>query len=156
MRIVLASTSPRRKELLEKFNIPFEIITEKVDESFDGNDNIYEQSMEIAKRKAEVIFRKTTGDVIVIGSDTIVVYDNKIYGKPKNYQDAVNMLSKFSDSSHEVISSLCVLVRKGGKEYVELTYDKCIVYVDKLSLDEIDEWIGSNDVYSKAGAYAIQ
>ena len=66
------------------------------------------------------------------------------------------MISTFSNNHHEVISSLCFLVRKDGKEYQELTYDKCDVYVDNMSREEIDEWIKNNDVYSKAGAYAIQ
>ena len=156
MRIILASSSPRRQELMKEFNLPFEIVVKPVDERFIGNDNIYEQSMEISKRKAMAVFKDTTSDVIVIGSDTVVVQDNVIYGKPKNYQEAFDMLSTFSDSNHEVISSLCLLVRKNGVEYEELTYDKCDVYVDKMSIDEINEWINSNDVYSKAGAYAIQ
>ena len=156
MRIILASTSPRRQELMKEFNLPFEVITKPVDERFIGIDNIYEQSMEIAKRKAEAIFNEIDGDVIVIGSDTIVFYNNKIYGKPKNYDDAFNMLKDFSNNTHEVISSLCVLIRKDGKEYTELTYDKCDVTVDSMTDEEINEWINSNDVYSKAGAYAIQ
>ena len=156
MKIILASSSPRRQELMKEFNIPFEVSVKPVDERFIGNNNIYEQSMEISKRKAMAVYKDTIEDVIVIGSDTIVLKDNVIYGKPKDYQDAVNMLSTFSDSHHEVVSSLCLLVRKNGVEYEELTYDKCDVYVDKMNIDEINEWINSNDVYSKAGAYAIQ
>ncbi len=156
MRIILASSSARRQELMKMFNLPFEIITKNVDERFYGNKSIYEESMEISKKKAEAIFSDIKGDVIVIGSDTIVVQNNVIYGKPKDYDDAVRMLSTFSDNHHEVISSLCLLIRKDGVEYEELTYDKCDVYVDKMSIDEINEWINSNDVYSKAGAYAIQ
>lgn len=156
MRIILASSSPRRRDLMKEFNLPFEIITKKVDETFVGRTNVYEESMEISKKKAEVVFNDIEGDVIVIGSDTIVVQDGIIYGKPKDYDDAVRMLSIFSDNRHEVISSLCLLVRKDGKVYEELTYDKCDVYVDKMSIDEINEWIKSNDVYTKAGAYAIQ
>lgn len=156
MRIILASSSPRRQELMKEFNLPFEVIVKPVDERFTGNDSIYNESMEISKRKAEAVFKETTGDVIVISSDTIVVQDNIIYGKPKDYEDAVNMLTKFSNSKHEVISSLCLLVRKNNQEYCEKTYDKCDVYVDEMTIDEINEWINSNDVYSKAGAYAIQ
>lgn len=155
MRIVLASSSPRRHELMKLLNIPFEIIVKEVDETFNEND-VYESSMQVSKRKAEAVFKDIDEDVIVIGSDTIVVKDNKIYGKPKDYNDAVNMLNTLQDSSHEVISSLCLLIRKNGVEYQELTYDKCTVYVDKLSLDEINDWINNNDAYSKAGAYAIQ
>ena len=156
MRIILASSSPRRQELMKEMNLPFEVIVKPVDERFNGNNNIYEQSMEISKRKAKAVFDEIEDDVIVIGSDTIVLQDGVIYGKPKDYNDAVNMLKTFSNNRHEVLSSLCLLVRKNGQIYEEKTYDKCDVYVDELSIDEIDEWINSNDVYSKAGAYAIQ
>ena len=156
MKIVLASSSPRRQELMKEFNLPFEVIVKPVDERFFGKDSIYNESMDISKRKAEAVFNEITGDVIVIGSDTIVLKEGIIYGKPKDYQDAVNMLTTFSNTKHEVISSLCLLVRKDGIEYCEKTYDKCDVYVDKLTIEEINDWINSNDVYSKAGAYAIQ
>ena len=156
MRIILASSSPRRQELMKMFNVPFEIMVKEVDERFIGNNSIYDQSMEISKRKAMAIFKDIPDDVIVIGSDTVVLKDNVIYGKPKNYDDAVRMLTDFSGSKHEVLSSLCLLIRKDGNEYIESTYDKCDVYVDEMSIDEINEWINNNDVYTKAGAYAIQ
>ncbi len=155
MRIILASSSPRRKRLLGEIIDNFEIITKDVDETFIGND-VYKASMEVSKRKAMAVFRDISDDVIVIGSDTVVVQDGVIYGKPKDYNDAVRMLKTLSDNQHEVLSSLCLLIRKNGIEYEELTYDKAIVYVDKLSMSDIDSWINSNDVYSKAGAYAIQ
>ena len=155
MRIVLASSSPRRKRLLSEIIDNFEIITKDVDETFVGN-NVYKASMEVAKRKAMAVYKDTIGDVIVIGSDTVVVQDGIVYGKPKDYNEAVSMLETISNNHHEVLSSLCLLIRKDGIEYEELTYDKAIVYVDKLSMLDIDSWINSNDVYSKAGAYAIQ
>ena len=156
MRVILASSSPRRQELMKEFNIPFEIMVKPVDEKFTGETNIYDESMKISKRKAQAIFDEVDGDVIVIGSDTVVLQDGVIYGKPKDYSDAVNMLTTFSDNKHEVISSLCLLIRKNNQVYEEITYDKCDVYVDKMTTNEINEWINSNDVYSKAGAYAIQ
>ena len=156
MRIILASSSLRRQELMKEIDIPFEIMTKDVDETFDSNKNIYDASMQIAEKKAKVIYDDIREDVIVIGSDTVVYFEGNIYGKPKDYQDAFNMLENFSGKKHEVISSLCLLVRKNNIEYRELTYDKCDVYVDNLSKEEIDNWILNNDVYSKAGAYAIQ
>ena len=156
MRIILASSSPRRHELMKTLNHPFEVITKNVDEKIDINKNIYEESMQLAYRKAKAVYDEIEEDVIVIGSDTIVYCDNKVYGKPKDYQDAFDMLKKFSGTNHEVISSLCLLIRKDNKEYQELTYDKCLVYVSNMSDLEIDEWIKNNDVYTKAGAYAIQ
>ena len=156
MKYILASASPRRKELLEMFNIPFEVIVKDTKEELDSTKTVYEQCMNIAKCKALNVFNDTIKDVVVIGGDTIVNFDNKIYGKPKNYQDAFDMLKKISNNKHEVISSLAVFIRKEGKVYSEVTYDKCMVYVDKMDDMEIKEWINSNDVYSKAGAYAIQ
>ena len=156
MRIILASSSPRRKELLTSLNKTFEIMTKNVLENLDESKNHYEECMRTAKEKCKAVFEDTKDDVIVIGSDTIVSYNNRIYGKPKDYTDAFNMLKAFSGNKHEVISSVCILVRKNNKIYEELTYDKCVVYVSNMTDMEIDSWINSNDVYSKAGAYAIQ
>lgn len=155
MRIVLASSSPRRRDLLTEMGINYEVITKDVDETFIGN-NIYEASMDVSKRKAMAVFNDIEGDVIVISGDTIVVKDNKVYGKPKDYNEAVSMLKTFSDNHHEVISSLCVLIRKNGTIHEELTYDKALVYFDKLDDLEINDWINNHDVYTRAGAYAIQ
>ena len=156
MRVVLASSSPRRQELMKMLNMPFEVIVKDTEEKLDDKKNAYEQCMDIAKTKALNVYKELAGDVIVIGSDTIVVHNGKIYGKPRDYNDAYSMLKEFSSDKHEVISSLCILVRKDNKEYVELTYDKCDVYVDYLSNEEIDNWIKNNDAYTRAGSYAIQ
>ena len=156
MRVILASTSPRRLELLKTLNIPFEVKSMHVEEKIDENKNHYEECMRLAYEKAKAVFDNTNDDVIVIGSDTIVSMNKRIYGKPKDYQDAFHMLKEFSNKEHEVISSLCLLIRKNNQIYQELTYDKCKVYVSELTLDEINDWIMNNDVYTKAGAYAIQ
>ena len=156
MRIILASSSPRRKELLAKLKIPFEVLSIDTQERLNSEKNYYEQCMDIAEEKAQAVFRVIDGDVIVIASDTIVVNNQEIYGKPKNYDEAFKMLKHLSNNKHEVISSLCVLVRKDGQEFKELTFDKCDVYVDDLSDAMIDSWIKNNDVYTRAGGYAIQ
>ena len=109
MRIILASSSPRRRDLLTEMGINYEVITKDVDETF-KSDNIYEASMDVSYRKAMAVFNDIDGDVIVISGDTIVAKDNKVYGKPKDYNEAVSMLETFSGNSHEVISSLCVLI----------------------------------------------
>ena len=156
MQVILASSSPRRKELMKEFNISFDVIPSNSEEKLDEKKNHYEECMKTAKMKALDVFNRTDKDVLVIGSDTIVSYNGKIYGKPKDYNEAKEMLKSFSGHKHEVISSLCVLVRKDNKIYEELLYDKCDVYVGKMNDKEIDDWIKNNDVYSKAGAYAIQ
>ena len=155
MRIILASSSPRRKELLKELGIDFEIITKDVDETF-TEENIIDASMNVSKRKAVAVFNDIDGDVIVISGDTIVTMNNKIYGKPKDYNEAYSMIETFSGNNHEVISSLCVLIRKDNKVYEELTYDKATVYCEKLEKYEIEDWINNHDVYTRAGAYAIQ
>lgn len=156
MRIILASTSPRRRELLEKLDIPFEIITKNTEEIFDNKKNIYEASMDVSFAKAQAVYKEIDGDIIVIGSDTIVNFDNKVIGKPKDLNEAYRMIKSFSGNTHEVISSLCLLIRKNGKEYKELTYDKSIVKVANLTDKEIKDWINNHDVLTRAGAYAIQ
>ena len=156
MRIILASTSPRRKELMNSLNIPFEIISKETKECLDETQNHYEECMKTAKEKALAVYNEIIGDVIVIGSDTIVSMNGKIYGKPKDYEEAFHMLKSFSGKKHEVISSICFLIRKNNKEYVELTYDKCDVEISPMTDEEIEDWIKGNDVYTKAGAYAIQ
>lgn len=156
MKVILASTSPRRLELLKTLNIPFEVKSMHVEETIDENKNHYEECKRLAYEKARAVFDNTSDDVIVIGSDTIVSMNKKIYGKPKDYQDAFHMLKEFSNKDHEVISSLCLLIRKNNQVYQELTYDKCKVYVSDLNDNEINDWITNNDVYTKAGAYAIQ
>ena len=156
MRIILASNSPRRKELLKSLNISFEVISKNVKEDLNENKNHYEECMRTAKEKVMAVFNEIKEDVIVIGSDTIVSFNNKIYGKPKDYNDAFKMIKDFSGNKHEVISSLCIMVRKNNKIYEELTYDNCMVYVSSMTDMEINDWINNNDVYTKAGAYAIQ
>lgn len=156
MRIILASSSPRRKELMEKLDIPFEIITKETKEIFNKNGNVYDECMNIAKSKAQNVYNDIKEDCIVIGSDTIVVYNSHVYGKPRDLKDAYNMIKSFSNNSHEVISSLCLLIRKDGHEYIELTYDKSVVKVMNLTDNEINEWINNHDVLTRAGAYAIQ
>ena len=156
MRVILASTSPRRKELMTSLNIPFEVMTKNTKEFLDDGKNHYEECMNTAKEKALAVYQEIDDDVIVIGSDTIVSLAGKIFGKPKDFDDAFQMLKKFSGKTHEVISSLCLLIRKDGKEYEELTYDKCDVKIMKMTDHEIIDWISHNDVYTKAGAYAIQ
>ncbi len=157
MRVVLASSSPRRKELMEMFNIPFEIIVKNTNEKLNNSKDCYNQCMDIAEEKAKTVFNEITeDDIIVIGSDTVVIYDNEIYGKPKNLSDAYNMIKLFSGNIHEVVSSLCVLIRKNGKVYEEKTFDKCNVFVSFMTDEEIRDWVENHDVLTRAGAYAIQ
>ena len=156
MQVILASASPRRKELMKKLNIPFDVIVCLHEEKLNKKKSVYEQCEDISYQKALLVYNQEPDDVIVIGSDTIVVNDEKIYGKPKDYKEAFKMLKSLSNKSHEVVTSVTMLIRKNGKEYVEKFYEVANVHVDKLSKDEINEIIETSDPYSKAGGYAIQ
>ena len=156
MKIILASESERRKELLKYITSDFEINVSDIDESLEEGLSIEEQSKRLAYLKAKAVFDKTQGDRLVIGSDTMVYKDNKLYGKPIDNQDAINMLKTLNNSMHEVITSLCVLVQD-GEEYKEyITYDIAKVYLKNMSDEEIENWVYNNKVLDKAGAYAIQ
>ena len=97
MRIILASKSPRRKELMDLLGIDYEIIVSNVDETLEEGLSLEEQSKRLAFIKAKAVFDKIEGDKIVIGSDTIVVKDGKIYGKPKDREDAINMINSIKN-----------------------------------------------------------
>ena len=156
MRIVLASASARRKELMNRLNIPYEIITYDHEEILDNTKTIYEQCMDISYQKGKVVFDDIKEDVVVIACDTIVALNNVIYGKAKNREDAYRMIKEFSGKTHEVITALTVFLRKNNEVSVEQTYEKSLVTFDILNDKEINEWLDTDLYIGKAGAYGIQ
>lgn len=156
MRIILASSSPRRKELMNMLNIPYEVISYDHDEVLNKEKSVYEQCMDISYQKGKIVFDSFNEDVIVISSDTIVVFNGEIYGKPIDRNDAYRMISNIQGKDHEVVSALTVFCRKNGKDTIHETYEKAIVTVDKMTDDEINSWIDTGKAFGKAGAYAIQ
>ena len=157
MRIILASQSPRRKELLELMGIKnFDIIVSNADETMDNNLTLEEMSQKIAYKKAKNVFERTTGDRIVIGSDTLVIKNNKIYGKPKNEEDAFNMIKELKNGEHKVITSLSVFKEENGNQSEYLDYDISTIEIKNMTDEEILSWIKSGEAIDKAGAYAIQ
>jgi septum formation protein len=156
MRIILASASQRRKELMEKLNIKYEVLAYDHEEIFDGNKTIYDQCMDVSYQKGKVVFDDIPDDVIVISCDTIVALDSVIYGKPKDNDDAFNMIKKLQGRTHEVVTALTVFSRINGVSNVEQTYDKALVTVDKMCDEEIKEWVDTGLAIGKAGSYGIQ
>ena len=156
MRIILASSSPRRKELMNMLNIPYEVISYDHDEVLNKEKSVYEQCMDISYQKGKIVFDSFNEDVVVISSDTIVVFNGEIYGKPMDREDAYRMISMIQGNDHEVVSALTVFCRKNGKDTIHETYEKAIVTVDKMTDDEINSWIDTGKAFGKAGAYAIQ
>lgn len=156
MRIILASGSQRRKDLMEMMKINFEITVSNINETLEENITIEENSEKLAYRKAKEVFKKTKGERVVIGSDTLVIKDNNIYGKPKSRQEARNMLQIFSNSYHDIITSLCLLIERNGKEIKYQIHDKVKIHIKQVTNDEIEEWLNYNQYQDKAGAYSVQ
>ena len=156
MRLILASKSPRRKELLGMLNLEYEVIVSEADETLKEGVTIEEQAKRLSYIKAKTVFDQTTGDRIVIGSDTMVVKDGKIYGKPQDREDAFRMLKTLQGTKHQAITGLAILVEKDGKYEEYLDYDIAEVYFKEMSDEEINSWIDTGEAYDKAGAYAVQ
>lgn len=156
MNIYLASKSPRRKELLSMLNIDFDIIESNAKETILPDLSLEEQSKHLAYLKARSVFDRTSGDRIVIGSDTLVFKDNVYYGKPTSILDAFNTLSTLSNATHQVSTGLAILIEKDGI-YNEYIYcDISNVHIVEMSEKEINDWIASGKALDKAGAYSIQ
>lgn len=156
MKIILASKSPRRREIMELAKIDYEVLVSESEEVLSKDLSIEDQSKKLAYDKAKDVFDNTQGDRTIIGSDTIVVVDNEIFGKPKDRDDAIRMLKKLQGRHHYVYTSLAVLIDEkcNYKEYIEVS--KVDVCVKKMTDKEIEEYIDEEEPYDKAGAYAIQ
>lgn len=160
MKIILASASPRRKELLKLIVPEFEIIVSNVDETLQQNLTVQEQAKRLAYIKAKDIYEKTKGqgDRLIIGSDTIVAKNGKIYGKPKSEQHAKEMIKELlqGDRIHSVITGLSIIVEKEGQYKEYKTYDEVKVFLKEMTEQEIEKWINTGNAMDKAGAYGIQ
>ena len=150
MNIILASQSPRRKELLGLLNIPFTIKAADIDETPDPKLSAAEDVARLSRLKAQAIAHN--GEDIVIAADTIVVYQGKILGKPKDEADAKRMLLALSGNRHQVMTGMTVLQADRAVTCTEITD----VYFRPLSEKEIDDYIQTKDPMDKAGSYGIQ
>ena len=150
MKIILASQSPRRQEILKNAGIEYNTIPSKVEEHFNHNISITDAVMDLAYQKASWVASNIEEESIVIGADTIVVVNNEVLGKPKNHDDAVRMLSMLENNVHEVLTGVSII--KGTK--VINFYEKTLVYFKPMTLDDIEKYIIEENVYDKAGSYA--
>lgn len=149
--LILASDSPRRKELLKKLNIPFTTCSPNVDETISKELLPSDIVTTLAKRKAAAVAGQNP-DSIVIGADTIVVNNKKVLGKPESRQKAMQMLTELSGRTHSVYTGIAVLF--GDKE--ELFYEKTDVEFWELAKADIQQYLDSGEPFDKAGAYGIQ
>ena len=154
-KIILASNSPRRKEILKNLNINFEIIPSNYDEPINENDIFSYQKIEnIALNKAKSILNQIKTSSLIISADTVVVNDNKVLLKPKNQQNAFNILKSLSNKKHKVVTSVCLYETENNKY---ITYSSTTkVYFNELSDKQINNYILTFKPYDKAGAYGIQ
>ena len=149
--IILASKSPRRKQLLELLGYPFEIIVSDIEEEINPNNDLVKEIEKLSFQKANAVF-KNHKDKIVIGADTIVKINNEVLGKPRDEQEAKQMLQKLSNNYHEVVTGVTIL----SEDKVETFSSIALVKFCELSKEEIDEYIKTKEPMDKAGAYAIQ
>ena len=151
-QIILASQSPRRKELLEGLNIDFATMSMDVDETYPYDMPAVDVAEYLANKKAVAYAPELTEDNIIITADTVVIVEGTILEKPKNEQEAADMLSQLSGKSHEVITGVCVKSVEKTKSFSVTT----IVHFKKLSIEEIFHYVHHYKPFDKAGSYGIQ
>ena len=159
MKIILASASPRRRELLTWLGWEFSVCVSEAEEIITKSQpgEIVE---ELSALKAAAVFKKTEGDVqddvLVIGSDTIVVDGNEILGKPVDEKDAARMLMQLQGRTHEVYTGVTMHIRRNGEETIKTFHESAEVTFYPMSREEIEWYVASKEPMDKAGAYGIQ
>ena len=156
-KIILASGSPRRKELLLQIGIVPEIIVSHVEEKI-TSDIPAEVVMSLAEQKAVDVAKEMPEGTVILGSDTVVAADGKILGKPKSHEEAYEMIRCLAGRSHQVYTGVC-LVKKGPEgeaDTVVSFYDETDVNVSPMTEKEIREYADSEEPMDKAGSYAVQ
>lgn len=150
-RIILASESPRRRELMMKLEIPFTTKPPYVEEIFDSSKSISSAIEAIAKQKADAV-REKFPDEIIVGADTVVVVDQEVLGKPHTKENALLMLKKLSGRTHEVITAVAIVTPEQSDVFHVRTY----VTFFELTQEEMEQYADTKEPLDKAGAYGIQ
>lgn len=158
MRFILASGSPRRKELLKLIVPEFEVMISGVEEELQEGLTLEEQATRLAYIKAKNVFDKTSGNRIIIGSDTIVTKNGKIYGKPHNRDNAKEMINELleGDKTHSIITGLCIIIEEDSEIKEYKMYDEAKVFLKDMTDKEIEKWLDTGNAMDKAAAYGIQ
>ncbi|MBS1497178.1 MAG: septum formation protein Maf [Bacteroidetes bacterium] len=151
-KIILASQSPRRRQLLEWAEVPFEVIVSDADESFPSHLSFEETAIHIARNKANAVLNKNATSLPILAADTIVVCNETIIGKPKSREDAITILTKLSGNTHQVITGVIILYHEKEIGFADVT----TVHFHPLTKEQIIFYIDKYQPYDKAGAYAIQ
>jgi septum formation protein len=156
-KIVLASRSPRRKQLLEWAEIEFDILSMETEETFPPGMDLREVPIHIARRKAEIVmgmdlYRRFEANVPVLAADTIVILDGQVTGKPADREDAIRMLTAIAGKRHQVITGVVIRDKLKEVSFSEVTD----VEFHPLSAEDIEYYVDRYQPYDKAGSYAIQ
>lgn len=161
-RVILASGSPRRRNLLTTLGIKFEIIESDVDETIIGKPSPQEYVTELAVKKAEAVLERLdtgsrSGKLLVLAADTVVAMDSHILGKPQDKDDAKDMLERLSGRSHKVYTGVAVIaVETDGSKSIQTDLDVSDVYFRSLNPKEISAYIQTGEPMDVAGSYALQ
>ena len=150
--VLLASGSKRRHELLNQLGVEFKIINQDIDESFSNELKCSEITDYLAKKKSSLLIKNLKKNDLLITSDTIVWYKNRALGKPKNRDEAFEMIKSLENSSHEVITSICISTIKSQV----IVNEKTLVFFDNIDKNDLLYYTKTSDVLDRAGSYGIQ
>lgn len=154
-KMILASASSRRRELLEQGGIPFTVIPSQAEEKI-TTEQPGQAVEELSYLKCSDIYEKSLGDVLVIGADTVVASEGKILGKPSSQKDAVKMLQSLQGREHEVYTGVTIMAREGNENRKKTFHEKTKVVFYPMSDEEIRSYVNTGEPMDKAGAYGIQ
>jgi septum formation protein len=154
MKLILASSSPRRAEILHDAGISFSVLSSAVDETAVPGETPQQHVQRLADAKGELVAARAVGPAIILAADTVVVLDGQILGKPRSTDEGRRMLELFSGRTHSVITGVTLLrlPEMERRQFVETT----LVHFNKLSREDISRYLATEEPYDKAGAYAIQ
>ena len=151
LRFILASASPRRRELLTNLNFPFEVVPADLDETFTDEDNPFDLVRRLSIGKAEAVAARYP-DALVLGADTVVVFRDEVLGKPKTPEENLEFITRLSGHTHEVFTGHALVMGDRRADRVVQT----AVRFRKLSDGEIERYVATGEGMDKAGGYAVQ
>ena len=152
--IILASTSPRRKYLLESIGINLKIIKPNYDENIIAKSFSYKKIETIAERKCDSVIKLIKDNAIIISADTVVIFNNKVMGKPKSFEEAYKMLSTLNNKTHKVVTAICIKDNEKKRKIIKTETSE--VSFNLVKERDIKRYIEEYKPYDKAGSYGIQ
>jgi len=155
-RLILASGSPRRRELLAHLGVPFEVAPADVDEAWRSGEPAEDLVRRLAVEKAQAVAANAGDDVVVLAADTVVVLDGDVLGKPSDADDAAAMLARLAGRLHVVLTGVAVARAAGGAAGIDVEVVATEVFFDALTPEDIAWYVATGEPLDKAGAYGIQ